>query len=93
MENDIEEKIEELNKWYVGYADENGLKLNPNKEITQKLIRGLLENEKKYGKRYCPCRRITGDKKADEKIICPCPYHIDEIKKNGQCFCGLFVSA
>ncbi|MBU4204618.1 ferredoxin:thioredoxin reductase, partial [Patescibacteria group bacterium] len=36
--------------------------------------------------------RVTGDKEADAKNICPCYYHLNEIKKNGQCFCGLFLN-
>ncbi|MBU2539927.1 ferredoxin:thioredoxin reductase [Patescibacteria group bacterium] len=89
--DNIQDKIDDLNKWYADYAKENGFKLNPKKEITQKLMRGLLENEKKYGQRCCPCRRATGDKETDAKIVCPCSYHRDEIEKNGQCLCGLFI--
>ncbi len=87
----MREKIEELIKWYVDYAKENGFNLNPNKEIVERIIRGLLENEKKYGKKYCPCRRVTGNQEEDSKKICPCYYHRDEIKKDGHCFCGLFT--
>ena len=83
--------IEELNKWSANYAEENGFKLNPDKEIVQRLMKGLLENEKKYGQRYCPCRRITGNKEVDAKSVCPCYYHRDEIEKDGRCLCGLFV--
>ena len=83
--------IEELIKWYDNYAKENGFNLNPNKEIVQRLMRGLLENEKKHGQRYCPCRRVTGNKEMDAKSVCPCYYHRDEIEKNGHCLCGLFV--
>ncbi|MBU4204617.1 thioredoxin, partial [Patescibacteria group bacterium] len=45
-EDNIQEKVEELNRWYANYAKENGFNLNPNKEMVQRLIRGLLENEK-----------------------------------------------
>jgi len=89
--DDTGKKIEELIKWYSNYAKENGFNLNPNEEIVQRLMRGLLENEKKHGQRYCPCRRVTGNKEVDAKSVCPCHYHRDEIEKNGYCFCGLFV--
>jgi ferredoxin-thioredoxin reductase catalytic chain len=72
------------------YAKENGFKLNPNKEALEIVVKGLAENEKKYGKRYCPCRRITGDEKEDSKKICPCVYHKEEIEKDGHCICNLF---
>ncbi len=88
--DDTSKKIEELNKWYANYAKENGFNLNPNEEIVQRLMRGLLENEKKHGQRYCPCRRVTGNKEVDAKSVCPCYYHREELEKNGHCFCGLF---
>lgn len=90
-EDDIQNGVEKLKKWYVGYAEKNGFKLNPDEEIVRRLIRGLLENEKKHGKRYCPCRRVTGNPEADAKIVCPCYYHREELEKNGCCLCGLFV--
>jgi len=89
--NDTQEKIEELIKDYSGYAQKNGFQLNPNEETVKRIIRGLLENEKKYGKKYCPCRRITGNQEEDSKNICPCNYHLKEIEKDGHCICGLFV--
>jgi thioredoxin 1 len=73
------------------YAQKNSFQLNPDKEIVERIINGLLENEKKYGGKYCPCRRVTGNQEADLKNICPCSYHKDEIKKDGRCFCGLFT--
>ncbi len=89
--NDTQDKIEELIKGYSGYARKNGFQLNPYEETVKRIIRGLLENEKKYGKKYCPCRRITGNQEEDSKNICPCSYHLKEIEKDGHCICGLFV--
>lgn len=83
--------IDELEKEYSEYAKLNGFQLNPNREIARRVINGLLENEKKHGKKYCPCRRITGDHKEDSKKICPCYYHKDEIKKDGHCLCRLYT--
>ncbi len=89
--NDTQEKIKELIKDYSSYAQKNGFRLNPNEETVKRIIRGLLENEKKYGIKYCPCRRITGNQEEDSKTICPCNYHLKEIEKDGHCICGLFV--
>lgn len=47
----------------------------------------MIKNEEKYGKKYCPCRKIHRD-----EIVCPCVYHKEEIKKQGHCHCFLFVS-
>ena len=82
---------EELIKQYEGYASANGFKLNPNQKIVEAVVDGLLTREEKLGERYCPCRRVTGDKEEDKKIICPCIYHKDEIQKDGACHCNLFV--
>jgi thioredoxin 1 len=81
---------EELIKEFAEYAEKNNIKLNPDKEVVKRIAGGLLENEKKYGKKYCPCRRVTGNAEEDEKKICPCYYYKNEIKKDGRCFCGLF---
>jgi ferredoxin-thioredoxin reductase catalytic chain len=87
----MEEKIKELIKDYSDYAQKNGFKLNPNEETVKRVIRGLLENEKKHGKKYCPCRRITDNQEENLKNACPCFYHLKEIEKDGKCLCGLFV--
>jgi len=85
------EEIEKIIQGYQEYAEKNGFKLNPDREAVERLIKGLLANEKKYGDRYCPCRRITGNKEEDKPKICPCIWHKEEIERDGHCFCGLFV--
>jgi len=89
MEN--QEKIEELIRNYQEYAQKNGFKLNPDKNVVEKLVAGLLANEAKDGAKYCPCRRITGNREEDNRKICPCQWHRKEIREHGSCFCGLFV--
>jgi ferredoxin-thioredoxin reductase catalytic subunit len=82
---------EQLIEEYNAYAKKNGFSLNPNKQIVNGIVKVLLAKEKQFGAKYCPCRRITGNKEEDKKIICPCIYHKDEIKKDGKCHCNLFV--
>ncbi|MFH1780926.1 MAG: thioredoxin [Candidatus Nealsonbacteria bacterium] len=77
-QNELEKEIQE----YQQYADQNGLKLNPDRKMVENLVRGLLANEKKHGARYCPCRRM---------VLCPCQSSKEEIEKDGHCHCGLFV--
>jgi len=90
-EKDLQkEKTDFINK-SKEYAEKSGFNLNPDKKTVERVTNGIFENEKKYGKKYCPCRRVTGDAKNDEKNICPCIYHKDEIAKDGRCFCGLFT--
>jgi len=76
---------------YGEYARKNGFSLNPDREAVERIVKGLLEREKKFGARYCPCRRITQDQEEDRKIICPCVFHRQEIEKEGHCLCGLFI--
>ncbi len=84
-------ELEKIAEKYRVYAKENGFELNPDKKILEETLRGLVENEKKHGEKYCPCRRVTGDREADKKIICPCVYHKKEIEEKGHCLCQLFV--
>ncbi len=76
---------------YRAYAEKNGFSLNPDRRITETIIRSLLARKKEFGERYCPCRKISGNREEDKKIICPCIYHLEEIKEQGKCLCGLFV--
>jgi ferredoxin-thioredoxin reductase catalytic subunit len=81
----------QLKKFSEDYANQNGFLLQPDVKIRDMIFTGLLKNEEKYGFRYCPCRRVTGNKEEDKKIICPCIYHKDEIKKDRHCKCMLFL--
>lgn len=91
LKDNEKEKIEKIIKESEGYAIKQGFKLNPNREIVERIANGLLENEKKYGFRYCPCRRITGNLEEDKPKFCPCQWHRQEIEKDGHCLCGLFI--
>lgn len=83
---------EQLIEIFRKYAEKQGFQLQPDEELLGGIIQGLLENEKKFGHRYCPCRAITGDRLRDARIICPCAYHKEEIRTMGHCLCGLFVA-
>ena len=83
-------KIEEIIKDYEAYAQKEGFRLNPDRRIVEGIIKGLLRNEEKYGARYCPCRRVSGNQEEDQPKICPCQWHKEEIERDGHCFCRLF---
>lgn len=72
------------------HAEEEGLVLNPDSEILEKVIKGMVKIKEKKGEFYCPCRLVTGNKEIDDKIICPCEYHKKEIEEHGHCHCYLF---
>jgi len=87
----IGESPEEMAEKFDNYAKSVGIRLNPDKAAVDRVIKGLLANEKKYGAQYCPCRRVTGNKEEDAKKICPCVWHKDEVEKDGHCLCNLYV--
>lgn len=79
-----------IRTWAQDYARENGWVLNPDKDVLDRVIKGLARNEEKFGQRYCPCRLRSGNAEKDKEIICPCIYHRDEIVKDGHCHCMLY---
>jgi ferredoxin-thioredoxin reductase catalytic subunit len=87
----MEETMEKILEPYAAHAKNSGFQLNPDEKTVARVMNGLLENEKRAGQRYCPCRRLSGDPEEDRKKICPCAFHKEEIAKDGRCFCGLFV--
>lgn len=84
-----EEKLyQELKK----LADEDGYILQPDPEILEGLLSGLIENEKRYGYRSCPCRLASGILVDDMDIICPCDYRDPDLEDYGCCYCTLYVN-
>lgn len=75
-------------------AKAKGWHLNPNKMVAEGLVTALTWNLQNYGKRFCPCKS-----EHMNENICPCREVEGKylgadrmIKKNGLCYCGLFVS-
>ncbi|MFX0197958.1 MAG: ferredoxin-thioredoxin reductase catalytic domain-containing protein [Candidatus Hodarchaeota archaeon] len=83
--------FEQMLKWAEQVAVKKGWQLNPNEEAVRVNIEGLIDNQRLYKRRYCPCRRVTRNPEKDKSIICPCIYSADEIEQEGVCYCGLFV--
>lgn len=63
---------------------------NPDPEIVDTIIKAMAARHDKFGKDYCPCRRVTGEQEKDDDIVCPCAYHLKEIEDDGFCHCRLF---
>ncbi len=87
----MDERAERIIRGWEEHARKNGFRLNPDRKVVERVLAGMLAREERYGERYCPCRRVTGDEERDRKIICPCAYHKKEIEEQGQCACTLFV--
>jgi ferredoxin-thioredoxin reductase catalytic subunit len=95
MENskDFKDALDQTRRFVISYAERSGYRLNPDAEHVEGLVEEMTRNKLEFGARYCPCmtKRITGDKKADMKRICPCIWHKEDIEKFHICYCGLYV--
>lgn len=67
------------------------VRFNPDASVVERIIDGLEARERKTGMRLCPCRLARGDPAEDQKIVCPCVYHLEEVERDGHCHCWLFV--
>ncbi len=68
--------------------------ISPDREKVNLLLEGIINNEKKHGYKYCPCRLPVKDFLEDMKLICPCNFIAHETyrqREKGECWCGLFV--
>ena len=74
------------------YLRRSSYRLFPDDAVVGALITRLARNLLAYGRQYCPCRKVTGDRDADRVNICPCRTHREEIARYGYCECRLFVS-
>lgn len=87
----MEKRIEKLYKQIEDEIAGKGYYLNPDREFVNMLLKGLLENEDRYGYQSCPCRLSVGKKEADLDLICPCDYRDDDLADYGACYCALYV--
>jgi ferredoxin-thioredoxin reductase catalytic subunit len=85
-------RAEELYRELSDKARSGGYYLNPDREFTMELVRGLLVNIDRYGYMACPCRLAEGNRDDDLDIICPCDYRDQDLVEYGACYCGLYVS-
>jgi ferredoxin-thioredoxin reductase catalytic chain len=74
-------------------AEGVGYHLNPDTARTERIVKGLLANEARYGYRSCPCRLAVGEAARDRDIVCPCDYRDADLDEWDSCFCGLYVTA
>ena len=75
------------------HAEKSGLALQPDEALRRHVLRGLARNLLDHGRPYCPCREVTGDPEVDRANICPCRTHAEEVRRMGECECGLFVAS
>jgi ferredoxin-thioredoxin reductase catalytic chain len=85
---DAQELYERMRK----VQEAKGYYFNKDMERTFELLDALLLNKNRYGYMGCPCRLLSGDRKKDRDIICPCVYSVPDIADFGSCYCNLYVS-
>ncbi len=73
-------------------ADENGLVFNPDEARVQKVIGLMSDNYDAVAEYVCPCKQTQKPPVKGKDILCPCPDMLQEIEKDGHCFCQLFYS-
>lgn len=87
-----EEQVDIVYKRLKDQVEKSGYHLNPDVEFTKDLVRGLLENEIRYGYWCCPCRLSASNLEEDLDIVCPCYYRDPDLNDYGACYCALYVS-
>lgn len=92
IEGDGEMNRKELRAAWEKFSENQEFMLNPDSEHVDVIIKGVTNNEKKYGLKLCPCRLRDGSRERDLELICPCNFKThDTWREKGQCWCGLFV--
>ena len=89
---DFERAFERVAKAVGRYAKTSGVRLQPDAVLRRHVLEGLARNLVQYGRPYCPCREVTGDREKDRINVCPCRTHRQEIERLGECECGLYVA-
>lgn len=91
MDDNREQEETKMRNMLNSYTAHSHYRLNPDSKMVERVVKGLVMRKMKFGYAYCPCRLVTGDKERDKKIICPCVYHVEEIERDGECHCNLFI--
>jgi ferredoxin-thioredoxin reductase catalytic chain len=85
-------EIGELRKIFEKFCENKDFQLNSDQNHADTAMKGVLENEKKLGFKFCPCQLQTGNFKEDIKLLCPCNFKAQKTwQEKGECWCGLFI--
>ena len=92
-ESEIDEKrVDALLEKLHREARDAGYNLNPDTDFVKDLLRGLLQNEERFGYMSCPCRLASSVREEELDIVCPCDYRDPDLDDYGACYCALYVS-
>ncbi|RJP23292.1 MAG: ferredoxin:thioredoxin reductase [Candidatus Abyssobacteria bacterium SURF_5] len=88
--------LAQVREMAVEHARAAGYFLNPIESIKEATLAGLARNLERYGRPFCSCHVVTDDllkmSQEAEKTVCPCAEHRAQIKEQGCCHCGLFMT-
>jgi ferredoxin-thioredoxin reductase catalytic subunit len=88
----VESRKRALQHFYARVVDGLGYKFTPDEELKDFLLEQEVKLEQKHGIPFCPCQPITGERKHDMTLVCPCiPFHRAHYDAMKRCWCGLFV--
>lgn len=86
------EKRDAIKIWEEFSKKNKKFLITPDEEKVDSLAKGVVNNKKRFGLKFCPCRLRNKDFEKDLKLICPCNFLIQKTwKEKGECWCGLFV--
>jgi len=74
-------------------AQERELVLNPDEARVEKVVGLMTENYTAVGQYVCPCKQEHKPPVKGADTLCPCPEMMDEVAKDGHCFCRLFFNS
>ena len=73
-------------------ARDKGLVLNRDEARVKQVVSLMTDNFKAIGEYVCPCKQKHKPPVAGRDTLCPCPEMMNEVSKDGHCFCRLFFT-
>jgi len=73
-------------------AADHGLALNPDAERVRKVVGLMTESFLAVGEYVCSCKQRHKPAQKGLDKTCPCPEWLEEVAKDGHCFCRLFFT-
>jgi ferredoxin-thioredoxin reductase catalytic subunit len=89
--DELHAALQRVTRAAARHAQKSGLALQPDPALRRHVLRGLARHLLQHGRPYCPCREVTGEPGKDRPNICPCRTHRQEVARDGECECGLYV--
>jgi ferredoxin-thioredoxin reductase catalytic subunit len=86
------EMVDRARRFAEAYTATGAYELNLDPALVETTIQGLAKNLQRHGKMYCPCHVLPEAEEERASLVCPCAPHHQDIRRDGQCHCGIFVA-